>query len=196
MLFTKARLTRPVLAAVETRVDIPATPVTFMLFHVSEDRTIEVFKPRHSDRSDKTPAVWAIDADHLRNYLLPRDCPRVTFYAGPATSDADRRQFLGSRHAVVAIERDWFRHLSAYRLYCYHLPPQTFTCVDECAGYFTSAVAVAPVYIEWIDHPLRELRRRGVSVQVMPSLWSLHDAIAASTLQFSMIRMRNAKPRR
>jgi Family of unknown function (DUF6886) len=32
-------------------------------------------------------------------------------------------------------------------------------------------------------------------LRVMPSLWQLHDAVVASTLQFSIIRMRNAQPR-
>jgi len=54
--------------------------------------------------------VWAIDGDHLRNYLVPRDCPRVTYYAG----------------------------------------------------------------------------------RVMPNLWPLHEAIRASCLRFSSIRLRNA----
>lgn len=31
--------------------------------------------------------------------------------------------------------------------------------------------------------------------RALPSLWELHDAVAASTLVFSMIRMRNAEPR-
>jgi hypothetical protein len=52
-----------------------------MLFHVSEDSGIERFEPRPSRYADE-PVVWAIDADRLRNYLLPRQCPRVTYYAG------------------------------------------------------------------------------------------------------------------
>jgi hypothetical protein len=42
---------------------------------------------------------------------------------------------------------------------------------------------------------LQALTARGVEVRILPSLWSLHDAVAKSTLQFSMIRMRNARPR-
>jgi hypothetical protein len=43
---------------------------------------------------------------------------------------------------------------------------------------------------------LHALRSRRVELRLMPNLWSLHDAVASSTLQFSMIRMRNAAPRR
>jgi hypothetical protein len=35
----------------------------------------------------------------------------------------------------------------------------------------------------------------GVDFRVVPNLWPLRDAVAASTLQFSIIRMRNALPR-
>jgi hypothetical protein len=56
-----------------------------MLFHVSEEPGIERFAPRPSRNTDE-PAVWGIDAARLRTYLVPRDCPRVTYYAGRGTT--------------------------------------------------------------------------------------------------------------
>ena len=165
-----------------------------MLFHVSETPGIERFEPRVSERAPQ-PLVWAIDADHLRNYLVPRECPRVTYYAGPETSAADIDRFLGSSTAVVAIERGWLERLQSCRLYCYHLPADTFECLDDCAGYFGSRVAVAPVRIEVLDDPVAQLRKRGVELRLESNLWPLRDAVLASTLRFSMIRMRNALPR-
>jgi hypothetical protein len=58
-----------------------------MLFHVSEQADIDVFERRWSESAGQR-LVWAIDEDHLRNYLLPRECPRVTFYAGAQTASA------------------------------------------------------------------------------------------------------------
>lgn len=165
-----------------------------MLFHVSEEPDIEVFEPRPSEYVSE-PVVWAITADRLHNYLVPRDCPRVTYYAGPQTSAADVERFLGSSRAVVAVESNWFEHLRSCRLYCYHLPPGTFECIDECAGYFVSRVAVAPARVEVIDDPTAELLKHDVEVRFVPDLWSLRDAVVASTLQFSIIRMRNAAAR-
>ena len=50
------------------------------LFHVSEDPAIEDFHPRPSSVAPEVgPIVWAVAESHLPNYLLPRDCPRVTF---------------------------------------------------------------------------------------------------------------------
>ncbi len=162
-----------------------------MLFHISAEPGIEVFEPRPSQYTSE-PVVWAINADRLHNYLVPRDCPRVTYYAGPATSAADVEHFLGSSRAVVAIESDCFERLRSCRLYCYHLGPETFECLDECAGYFVSRVAVAPARVELIDDPIAELLKRGIELRFVPDLWPLRDAVVESTLQFSIIRMRSA----
>jgi hypothetical protein len=163
-----------------------------MLFHISEEAGIEKFEPRPSD-STPEPVVWAVDADRLHNYLLPRDCPRVTYYAGPQTIAADRERLLGSSTAVVAIERYWLERVQRCRLYCYHLPHQTFKCIDQCAGYFVSRVSVVPARVEEVKDPISELRHRGVDLRVLPSLWPLRDAVIASSLKFSIIRMRNAR---
>jgi len=185
-----------------------------MVFHVSERRDIDRFEPRTgsgfirrgpsgsitldtaaSTSADTIPVVWAIDGERLRNYLLPRDCPRVTYYAGPNTTDEDRARFLSSSGAVVAIEHGWLEHLRRCRLYCYHLPADTFECADECAGYFVSEVAVQPTCVEIIDDPIAALMRRRVELRVLPTLWPLRDGVIGSSLQFSIIRMRNARPR-
>lgn len=114
-----------------------------MLFHISEESGIERFEPRPSKYANE-PVVWAIDAARLHNYLVPRDCPRVTYYAGRQTTSADIERFLGSSRAVVAVECGWLERLRSGRLYCYHLPPERFECIDECAGYYVSRVPVVP----------------------------------------------------
>jgi hypothetical protein len=165
-----------------------------MLFHVSENPAIDRFEPR-AMQSSEVPVVWAIDADRLRNYLVPRDCPRVTFYAGAQTTSADVELFLGARAAAVVIEEAWVERVKTCRLYCYHLAPGTFECVDDCAGYFVSRASVVPACVEALDSPITELQRRGVDLRIVSNLWPLRDAVVASTLQFSIIRMRNALPR-
>jgi hypothetical protein len=165
-----------------------------MLFHISEEANISRFEPRPSEYTSE-PVVWAIDDAHLPNYLVPRDCPRVTYYAGPQTSDADREILLGLGSAVVAIEQLWMARLEQCRLYCYSLPVQTFECLDAGAGYFVSRGAVVPAGVEVLPDPISELRRRGVELRVVPNLWPLRDVVIASSLQFSIIRMRNALPR-
>jgi hypothetical protein len=168
-----------------------------MFFHVSENSGIERFEPRDVEGSDGASErlVWAIDADRLRNYLVPRDCPRVTYYADADTSRDDVERFLGSSTAVVAIEHAWWERVRSARLYCYRLPPDTFEPRDPCAGYYVSRTPVAPIDVRVIDDCLGELIARGVEVRLLPNLWRLHDVVVASTLQFSIIRMRNALSR-
>jgi hypothetical protein len=170
----------------------PVSPLT--LFHVSEEAGIERFEPRPAADGGQ-PVVWAIDDDHLRNYLVPRDCPRVTFYAGSGTTDADVARFLGSSAAVIAIEEAWVERVRACRLYCYRMPIETFHSIDACAGYFVSRVPVVPAGVQVMTDPLAELARRGVELRILASLWPLRDAVIASSLQFSIIRMRNAASR-
>ena len=165
-----------------------------MLFHVSEESGIKRFEPRPSEYTD-IPVVWAISQERLQNYLLPRDCPRVTYYAGPNTTAADIERFLGSSSSVIAIESAWYERLRSCHLYCYHMPPETFECIDVCAGYFVSKVSVIPERVEVIADVITRLLSCGVELRFVSNLWPLRDAVVDSTLQFSLIRMRNALAR-
>jgi hypothetical protein len=165
-----------------------------LLFHISEEPGIELFEPRESEYSGGR-LVWAIHEDRLCNYLVPRACPRVTFYAGPETTEADVERFLGSSRAVVAVESGWVERLRSCRLYCYHIRAETFECFDECAGYYISRQSARPERVDIYDDLIMELLGRGVELRFVPNLWPLRDAVVSSTLQFSLIRMGNAKPR-
>ena len=165
-----------------------------MLFHVSEESGIERFDPRSSEYTD-VPVVWAISQERLQNYLLPRECPRVTYYAGPDTTAADIERFLGSNSSVIAIENAWYERLQSCHLYCYRMPPETFECIDVCAGYFVSKVSVIPERVEVIDDVITRLLSCGVELRFVSNLWPLRDAVVGSSLQFSLIRMRNALAR-
>jgi hypothetical protein len=121
--------------------------------------------------------------------------PSRHFLCRRNTIEADVERFLGSSRAVVAIESAWLEQLRRCRLYCYHLPSETFECVDECAGYFVSRRPVVPVFVEEFNDLIVELLNRDVELRLLPSLWSLRDAVVSSSLQFSLIRMRNASPR-
>ena len=164
------------------------------LFHISEDPRIREFVPRQSEVASDT-VVWAIDDEHVRNYLVPRDCPRVTYAAGSKTTPADRERFLGESAAVLAIEDGWLERLRTCRLYCYELPRHAFERFDESAGYYVSRVPVAPSRVRVVDDPISQLKGRQVDLRALPTLWPLYDQVVTSTLQFSIIRMRNALPR-
>jgi hypothetical protein len=140
--------------------------------------------------------VWAIDRDHVHNYLLPRQCPRVTFYALPESAPADVERLMAGSTAryVVAIESRWLPEVMSHCLYRYEFAPDTFTLVDAGAGYYISREAVVPRSVTPIPDVLGTLLQQDVELRVMPSLWKLRDAVIASTLQYSIIRMSSALP--
>lgn len=167
------------------------------LLHFSEDPHIRVFVPRpHPSEADERTYVWAIDADHAPNYLFPRDCPRICIALGSTTTVADEAHFFADTSAsrIISVESCWLSTIRATRLYAYHLPAATFHAYDKAAGYFVSLIAVTPLDIQPLGDLIDALLDHGVELRLTPSLWPLQRAVAASSLQFSMIRLRNAQP--
>jgi hypothetical protein len=170
------------------------------LFHVSEEPGIALFEPRlvpSPDAGVTGDVVWAIDEDHLPNYLLPRDCPRVTFRAGPGTTVRDIAGFFDNTDArrMIVLEQAWIARANNTVLYVYEMPVAPFVPADTSAGYFVSRYAVTPLSLREVRHPVAEIMDRGFEVRYVPDLWPISDGVRASTLDYSIIRMRNAKGR-
>lgn len=173
--------------------DVSADRVS--LFHVSEQADIRVFHPRlFRTAPDAGPVVWAIDALKLPNYLVPRDCPRVTFGASAATTVEDRQRFGVGDGRVVVIEARWLQRVCECSLNIYQLPTSGFTMFDEIAGYWLSTNSITPHGVFTLTDLPNAIVERGGELRVVHRLWPLRDAVAKSTLAFSMIRMRNALP--
>ncbi len=168
------------------------------LFHVSEEAAITRFEPRRppSDDAGVTGAVvWAVAESHLVNFLTPRDCPRITFRAGPHTTEADRTRYLAGANQVVAFEQDWVDRVRACTLHIYAMPVETFDEALPEAGYWISQDAVRPTGVKVRADLLSALAEAGAEVRILQDFWPLRDAVTGSSLQFSVIRTRNARPR-
>jgi len=171
------------------------------IYHISENGGITSFKPRPSPSLFEgltKDVFFGIEEKLLHNYLLPRDCPRVTFYAGENTSSEDRKLFLHTASAayIVITEAGWLPVIEQTTLYCYEFDAAPFTLLDECAGYYVAYTEVKPVGIRRIDNILQQLTSLPhVELRIVPNLWAVAERVKASTLQFSLIRMRNAKSR-
>jgi hypothetical protein len=168
------------------------------LYHISDQPGIRLFEPRpapHLGIGVEGDVVWAVDEGHLHNYLLPRDCPRVTFYATEQSAPADVERLIGPGGAryVVAIESHWLPRIQKECLYQYEFDSRDFNILDEGAGYYVSRQAMAPLSEIKIDDVLSALLEHDVELRIMASLWKLREAVIHSTLQFSIIRMRNAR---
>jgi hypothetical protein len=168
------------------------------LFHISEMADIKIFEPRPSPSAFpglNKPLVFAISQNLLHNYLLPRDCPRVTYHKKRDSTEADIERFFGNSHAefVMAIESGWTDLINKTTLNCYEFPTETFRLLDETAGYYISYSKVEPIEEIKIHNPFKEIsKRKNVDLRILPSLHQIASEIAASSLGFSLIRMRNS----
>jgi hypothetical protein len=170
------------------------------LFHVSEEPGIAVFHPRPSpapqDSGVHGDCVWAIDEPHLVNFMTPRDCPRITFGLADDTTAADAERFLHGARRVVAFEAAWLERLKGATLHIYEMPTETFQQVDAGAAFWVSYDAVSPIEEREQTGLLGALVEAGAEVRILQDFWPLCDQVAASTLEFSISRKRNALPRR
>lgn len=168
------------------------------LYHISDTPGIGLFEPRPAPAGAgiDEDVVWGIDREHLANYLLPRDCPRVTFRATVRSSPEDVERLIGPGRAgrVIAVESGWMERILSGRLVLYEFDPASFELFDREAGYWITRRAVAPVSEQGGISPLVLLLQQNVELRIMPSLWELREAVADSSLEFSIIRMRNAAP--
>jgi len=176
--------------------DVPPSAPT--LLHFSEDPNITVFTPRPvTSNPDSEPLVWAIDEAHAPLYYFPRDCPRVCWWALPTSTPEDIERFLGHTDAriVIAIEGAWWERVRDTKLYAYRFDASEGFVSLEDHGAHVSRQTVTPVSVEPVGELVARLRDAGVELRLTPSLWPLYDALPKTTLHFSMIRMRNARPR-
>lgn len=161
------------------------------VYHFSEDPTITSFVPRPSRLGEAF--VWAIDAWHQPLYWLPRDCPRVCFWPDGATTPADRERWWAgvSDRMVIAIEAGWLERVRACRLYRYVFAAEDFSDLND-NGMHVSRRTLHPLALEHVGDLLTTLAAGEVELRIGRSLVTLGRAVSASTMDFSLIRMRNA----
>ncbi len=81
------------------------------------------------------------------------------------------------------------------RLAVYEMPLETFAEALPDAGYWISREPVTPLGLTIVADAPAALAERGVEMRVLQDFWPLCDAVTGSSLQFSIIRKRNARPR-
>ena len=166
------------------------------LWHVSDDGNIALFRPRIPSKQVpgvNMPVVWAVNTMRLPNYLLLRDCPRITFYRTSNTTIEDAMLFSAPPSGqVVVIENEWLARLLLSNLWLYELPKKHFRCLDENAGYFVSECPVEPISKRRLTGLKIELAARNAAVRTCDELRIFAGQVAASTLGFSIIRLHKA----
>jgi hypothetical protein len=169
------------------------------VLHFSEDPTITRFVPHlAATRQVDEPYVWAVDHARCPDYWFPRQCPRAMAWVTPSTSEADRERIIGTGGGdrVHAIEYDWLDAMRTVRLWAYRLPAALFRPLGESRH---AVVASEPVEPLGPPEPVGDLlalhAEAGIQLRVLTNLWPFWDAVITTTLGFSGIRLRNARPR-
>lgn len=175
-------------------------PEPGQVLHFSEDPTITRFAPHVAVTARQPEAyVWAVDAARAPDYWFPRQCPRALAWITPATTAEDRDRIIGPGcgDRVHAIEHAWLDRMRTTVVYAYRLPAAPFRPFGEPAPH--AHVAVEPVEPLGPPEPVGDLlachAAAGIQLRVLPNLWPFWDAVVSSTVGFSGIRLRNARPR-
>jgi len=176
-------------------------PEPGQVLHFSEDPTITHFAPHVAVTAQQPEAyVWAVDSHRAPDYWFPRQCPRAMAWATSSTSDEDRALVLGpgGGERVHAVEYGWLDAIRTVELYAYRFDAADFRPFDDGPEPYAS-VCEKPVVplgpAERVGDLLSLHEEAGIQLRVLPNLWNFWDAAIASSLGFSGIRLRNARPR-
>ncbi|WP_291414124.1 DUF6886 family protein [Actinophytocola sp.] len=95
-----------------------------------------------------------------------------------------------------AVEYGWLDAIRTVRLYAYRLPADRFTPIGAEAH---AQVATEPVEPLGPPEPVGDLlalhEDAGIQLRVLPNLWPFWDIVTTTTLGFSGVRLRFARPR-
>ncbi len=160
------------------------------VLHFSEDPTITRFAPIGE-------FVWAVDHPRCPDYWFPRQCPRAMAWHGPSTSAADAERILGPGVTRVhVIEYGWLQAIQSVTLYAYRLPAGPFRYHPDGSHCMVTTETIEPL---GPPSPVGDLlalhEAAGIQTRLVDNVWPWWDLVTASTVPFSGIRLRNAKPR-
>jgi len=174
-------------------------PEPGQVLHFSEDPTIETFAPHVAATAQQPePCVWAVDAARAPDYWFPRQCPRGMAWVTSRTTDEDRALILGpgGGERVHAIEYGWLEAMRTVELYAYRFAAADFRPFGLYAHAVVCEHEVRPLGpAEPVGDLLTLHEEAGIQLRVLPNLWTFWDAVTASSLGFSGIRLRHAQPR-
>ncbi|MFD9700732.1 DUF6886 family protein [Lentzea sp. NPDC059081] len=172
-------------------------PEPGQVLHFSEDPAITRFVP-HLAATARQPGeyVWAVDASRSPDYWFPRQCPRAMAWTVPGSSGEDRDRIIGPGcgSRVHAVEYGWLERMRTVELYAYRFDAAPFRPFGDNAVVATEPVVpLGPA--ERVGDLFELHERAGIALRVLPSLWPFWDAVTTSSLGWSGIRLRNARPR-
>lgn len=170
------------------------SPTRRVVYHFSEDGTIEHFVPRPAPSDPAQPAgVRAVGADHAPLYWFPRHCPRVSVWASTrAHREVLRERFGTDAVRICAVESAWLDRIRACELYRYEFDMASFRPEDQ-PGHFVAIDPVEPIARVRLDDLLGMHAAAGVELRLAPKLVHLVDQILAAGLPYHIVRLRDIR---
>ncbi|GIF77702.1 DUF6886 family protein [Asanoa siamensis] len=170
-------------------------PAADEVLHFSQDPTITRFVPHVAATAKETEAyVWAVGADRAPDYWFPRDTPRAMAWVVPGTTDADRDRIIGAGagRRVHAVEYGALEAMRTVELYGYRLPAAPFRSIGHALVATEPVEPLGPA--ERVGDLFALHEAAGIQLRVLPDLWPFWDEVVGSTLGYSGIRLRYARP--
>jgi len=159
------------------------------VLHFSEDPTITRFVPHVAATARQPDAfVWAVDTFNAPSYWFPRECPRVCVWPAGATDLTGR---------VHAVEPGWLEEMRAVELFAYRFAARDFEPFGQPRPHAhvsrTEVAALGP------PEPVGDLvgvhAEHAIELTVTDDLFAFHGRSVAAGMEFSSIRLRNARAR-
>jgi len=165
------------------------------LLHFSEDPAITRFVPHvPATNPDQAPGVWAIDDAHAPVYWFPRNCPRGAVWADSAEQrDVLHRTFHTSANRLHATELHWIDRMRSAELFVYEFDPAPFEPWPDADGQWVAREPVEPLDVRRVGDLLALHAAAAIELRFVPDLLVFWEAVLASGLPFSGIRLRYAR---
>jgi hypothetical protein len=117
-------------------------------------------------------------------------------WATPTTSDGDRERFFGQSAAtrIHVIETDWALRMTSCELWAYRFPIEPFRPHDV-GGYWVASDAVDAEERTAVGSLLQRHADAEIELRITPSIIPFWERVVSSSLEFSGLRLRNARER-
>ena len=95
---------------------------------------------------------------------------------------------------IIVVENAWLERLRNVELYMYSFTDDAFELDEESktAGYYLSHHEVEPVKVERVEDLVGKLLSHNIELRFTPNLYPIRNKVIASTVDYSIIRFRNA----
>jgi len=165
------------------------------LFHISEEENILRFLPRISKKQwNNEQYVWAIEANKLHNYLLPRACPRICVDLKQVTTPIDWLPLKNkSVKAVIFVPENWKEKIQNCTLFKYEFIATNFKLIDKIAGYYVSDKTEIPISKIEIKNCLQALNLLNVELIITDKVRMVEfkEKVVNNLKAFSIIKWNN-----